>query len=241
LLAVHRSPSSTHSTSIRVVTAAEEQAWNTERLSQRVCEPCCCVWIHSSPAVVLGSGQKRLATVADAMIPLITRDSGGGAVAVGPWLVSASIALPVGHRLVTSSLIDSYRWLGELHAQVLQGFGVRARAAAPAEVRARRVNGEADVRWACFGSLSPWEVTGLGGRKLVGLAQVRRRTGVLLVAGTLMWTPSWRMLATVMGRSPAEGDRLADLTTDCESELGGRLAPGEFSAALHDELRVRTT
>ena len=43
------------------------------------------------------------------------------------------------------------------------------------------------VRWACYGSLASWEVVDAGGgRKLVGLAQRRQRTGVLFVTGTLV-------------------------------------------------------
>eukprot|EP01034_Spumella_vulgaris_P044296 gene44296-55086_t len=42
--------------------------------------------------------------------------------------------------------------------------------------------GRGHLGWACYGGYSPWEVV-VGRRKLVGLAQVRRRGGVLLVAG----------------------------------------------------------
>ncbi len=197
--------------------------------------------MYEHPAVVLGSSQRRAASSLTGNVPIVTRDSGGGAVPVGPWLVGASVVLPVRHPLVTASLVESYRWIGEVHCRVLNDLGVRADPVSPAELRAAPAGEACRIGWACFGSLSPWEVTGRGRRKLVGLAQVRRRTGVLFVAGTLVAEVDWRALAASMGRPAADGDRLAALTTNCESELGRRVPPGELSAALHLALRARIT
>jgi lipoate-protein ligase A len=195
--------------------------------------------MYPDPAIVLGSGQKNEMRPPAAALPIITRDSGGGAVAAGPWLVSASVVLPAAHPLVSPSLVKSYEWIGEAHARVLRALGVNAAALSPAEVTENRAKAEREVRWACFGSLSPWEVT-VGGRKIVGLAQVRRRHGALLVAGTLIRAADWRLLASTMQRPPEEADRLSELTTNCETELGRRLPADVFASALDEELRVRT-
>ena len=58
------------------------------------------------------------------------------------------------------------------------------------------------ARLACFGGLSPYEVT-VEGRKCVGLAQVRRRHGALFQAAALLtWSPE--RLARLLGVSPTE-------------------------------------
>jgi lipoate-protein ligase A len=70
------------------------------------------------------------------------------------------------------------------------------------------------VPWACYGSLAPWEVVDAAGRKLVGLAQRRQRTGVLLVAGTLVTPPDWALLCAAMGQSQDE-EAMRRRTVDC--------------------------
>src|SRR5207247_733327 len=63
------------------------------------------------------------------------------------------------------------------------------------------------ARAACFGALSPFEVT-LHGRKVVGLAQVRRRSGALFQAAVLMcWAPA--RLSTLLAVPPHERAALA--------------------------------
>ena len=70
------------------------------------------------------------------------------------------------------------------------------------------------VPWACYGSLAPWEVVDAAGRKLVGLAQRRQRTGVLLVAGTLVTPPDWALLCSAMGQ-PQDEAAMRRRTVDC--------------------------
>ena len=87
--------------------------------------------------------------------------------------------------------------------------------------------------WACFGGLSPWEVVDAQGRKLVGLAQRRRQTGALLVAGTLLSPPDWPLLCEAYAR-PHDAALLRQRTVSCE-ELRGR----PLSAAAVSELLER--
>lgn len=163
---------------------------------------------------------------------LVVRESGGGAVLTGPWLVSASVVLPQGHPWVCDGLIESYRRLGQLHAAALKEFGVPARALPPQELpRANEASGVGAVAWACFGSLSPWEVVNAEGRKLVGLAQRRRRSGVLLVAGTLIGIADWPLLCDVMGHP--ENERILRRCTVSVEEIAGRQIELErFSSVL---------
>ncbi|MDO8448597.1 MAG: ligase [Rhodoferax sp.] len=160
------------------------------------------------------------------------RESGGGAVLTGPWLVSTSVVFPPGHPWVCDGLIDSYRRLGQLHVEVLKEFGVPARALPPQELpRTPDSSAVNAVGWACFGGLSPWELVSAEDRKLVGLAQRRCRAGVLLVAGTLVGAVDWPLLCGAMGYPQHE--HLLRRRTVCAEELAGcAIEPERYAAAL---------
>ncbi|MDO9197075.1 ligase [Rhodoferax sp.] len=168
----------------------------------------------------------------DGRAEVMTRESGGGAVLAGPWLVSASVVLPPGHPWVCDGLIHSYRRLGQLHVEALKEFGVPARALPPQEPpRTPDSSAVNTVGWACFGGLSPWELVDTEGRKIVGLAQRRCRAGVLLVAGTLVGAVDWALLCDAVGYPQHEP--LLRHRTVCAQELAGcEIEPQRFAAAL---------
>jgi len=182
---------------------------------------------------VLGCSQRRLladlGTRAD--VEVLVRAAGGGAVLVGPWMLGVSALLPAAHPLAACDTVPSYRWLGECLAQSLQQVGIGASALSPERLRARRGERPAPAPdWACFGGLSPWEVL-VGERKIAGLAQVRRRHGVLLVAGVLLQPPPWTLLCDLLGRPIEEAQRLALATTSCAEERADA-EPEPLQAAL---------
>ncbi|HSB22175.1 MAG TPA: ligase [Burkholderiaceae bacterium] len=177
-----------------------------------------------------GSVQQRLGARAEALL----RESGGGAVLVGPWLVSASVVVPHDHPWVRGGVVPSYRRIAELHVDALAALGIAGRALPPAEVSAANDTGAA-VRWACYGSLSPWEVVDGGGRKLVGLAQRRRRDSVLLVAGTLVGAPDWALLCNALAR-PEDKAALRARTVSCEEIAMRPIDPAAFAAVLERRL-----
>lgn len=209
---------------LRVVTAAEEQAWNERQLCRPVRVPRLAVWMYREPAVVLGASQQpdeamRVAARA-AGLPLVQRRAGGGAVLAGGWLLGLSVVLPPDHPLVVAGVVESYRWFGCAHAAALRRLGVECEAldvaAASAVTRERRSAVEgAGLEWACFATISPWEVVTPGGRKLVGLAQVRRRTGALFVSGTLLGEPDWELLCRVFGAPTDAAAVLSAWTSSC--------------------------
>lgn len=213
---------------------AEEQAWNRARLAEPVLRPAVRLWTYAAPGIVLGCAQASLRErLAGCTTPFAQRDSGGGAVLTGPWMLSASIVLPAGHALVGTGTVSSYRWLGVLHAGLLRDLGIAAYAVPPEEAR---LAPPADaLKWACFGGLSPWEVV-VGQRKIVGLAQVRRRTGVLLTSGTLIAPPEWALLCGALGGDPADADRLRACTTSCAEQLGAPLMATVLAERLHHML-----
>ena len=174
--------------------------------------------------------QQRLGARADALL----RESGGGAVLVGPWLVSASVVVPHVHPWVRGGVVPSYRRIAELHVDALAAVGIASRTLPPADVTAANDAGPV-VRWACYGSLSPWEVVDAGGRKLVGLAQRRRRESVLLAAGTLVGAPDWARLCDALDH-PDDEASLRARTVSCEELLGRPVEPAAFAVALERQL-----
>lgn len=185
---------------------------------------------------MLGCSQRALRDAAQRQLggrcDVLVRESGGGAVLAGPWLVSASVVLPLGHPWLAGGLLESYRRLGQLHVAALQACGIAAQALPPQELSHPPTAGtDASVDWACFGGLSPWEVVAAEGRKLVGLAQRRRQTGVLLVAGTLVGAVDWPLLCEAMGRVQ-DVAILRQATVSCADLMAPPLAPKRFAAVL---------
>jgi len=216
------------------VGCAEEQAWNRAALAQPVRRPAVRLWSYAAPGIVLGCSQSAMQDrLVGAATPFVQRDSGGGAVLTGPWMLSASIVLPPDHALVGTGTVSSYRWLGMLHAGLLRDLGIAAYAVPPEEVRLAPPAG--GLKWACFGGLSPWEVV-VSQRKIVGLAQIRRRTGVLLTSGTLVSPPDWPLLCDALGSDPEDAARLRACTTSCADELGAPLLATVLAERLHHML-----
>lgn len=208
-------------------------------MAEPVTQPRFRVWTYRDPAIVLGCSQRARQADAAARLPpgmgIMVRPSGGGAVLTGPWMVSASVVLPLAHPWVQGRLPESYRGLGQLHVDVLAELGVSARALPEAEVAAVNERRGPVVGWACYGSLAPWEVVDAAGRKLVGLAQRRQRTGVLLVAGTLVTVPDWALLCDAMGQ-PGDASAMLRRTVSCDV-LAGRSWDGALLAQkLHQAL-----
>lgn len=170
---------------------------------------------------------------------MLVRDSGGGAVLSGPWMVGVSLVLPRGHHWVTNGLLDSYRQFARLHLVVLSALGISASAMSPeALARSRQAGRFRSLAWACFGSLSPWELVNAEGRKLVGMAQTRRKNGVLLVAGTLVGECDWSQLCHAMGH--VEDERLLrESTVSLEEIQGSPIVVHRYASALTHALSAK--
>lgn len=146
------------------------------------------LWWHSAdqPTLILGTSQQWTADdrrrCSEAGVLVVKRQSGGTAVLALADVLGLDVALPKGHQLASEDIVEAYRWIGEVWLTTVQKLGVDARLVRVEEARASP-SGPApnvpEIRLACFGSLSPYEVAA-GDRKLVGLAQVRRQAGVLL-------------------------------------------------------------
>jgi lipoate---protein ligase len=155
-------------------------------------------WVAASPAVVYGLGlRSRLAAVVDlercraAAVEVIERRAGGGALFLDRRHMLCG-AVCVHAEDVASDVTESYRWLGDHLATRLVSLGLTATRvdvdAARADVQGLRERSDDLARLllaTCYGSLSPHEVV-IGGAKVVGLAQVRRRHAALFQIGVLM-------------------------------------------------------
>lgn len=241
-----------------LVAEGAEQLARTEAMMLAVGEgkasPSLRWYSYSRPALVLGYGQPAHDVDLEACrgrgIPVLRRPAGGAAVLADSGLLGLAVALPLPHPLVTPDVTESYRWLGEVLASGLRELGVRARVVSVAEARAdgaaARSDGVGRLRLAaCFGSFSPYEVA-VGPRKVVGLAQVRRRNVALYQCGVLLRFDG-RLLASLLSGASGHVDLVAQelraRTTDLETELGGRVEAGAvvdaLSAAFASRLGVR--
>ena len=201
----------------------QEIDWIDLLLREPVMQPAVRVWDYAAPEVVLGcSGEADRAMqerASAAGMRLSKRPTGGGAVLAGPWLLGASAVLPAQHPFAVTGLAQSYRWFGLAHAAWLQSIGIAARAVGAAQApRAPALS------WACFASLSHWEVEA-GGGKIVGLAQCRRRNGTVFSSAVLVGAPPWELLCRVLGEPLDDAAVLAGRTTSC-AQLLARPQPG---------------
>lgn len=146
------------------------------------------VWWHAAdrPTLILGPTQRKPEHVppigAPASMDTVRRQAGGTAVLAMQDVLGLDAFLPWNHPLALADVVEAYRWLGEVWCAALSSLGAHVSLVDILEAREDAKNMRhvhEGVRLACFGTLSPYEVTS-GNRKLVGLAQVRRRGGLLL-------------------------------------------------------------
>ena len=86
-------------------------------------------------------------------------------------------------------MTEAYRPVGEAIQAALIGMGLDCRTVTVDEARAMDDARKAAARRACWAGLSPYELVLADGRKLVGLAQRRRRGAVLHQIAIPVTTP----------------------------------------------------
>lgn len=149
-------------------------------------------------------------------------------------MLSVGVVLPLQHPLAAvASIPTSFRWFGLAHAAWLAAVGVDASAEPKGETPT-----QAAASWACFGSLSHWEVQA-GGRKIVGLAQTRGQHGTVLCSAALIAPPPWELLCDMLDQPRTHASTLARLTISCSQILGRHVAP-HASGQLLAEMIVQS-
>jgi lipoate-protein ligase A len=155
------------------------------------------LWVPAAPAVVVGVGLRhRLAGVVDLErcraggVQVLDRSAGGGALLLDEHVLCGAVSLPVSD--VPADVTDSYRWLGDLLVSALAHAGVVSQRVEIGEARAdvAALRGRTDpvakfILHTCYGALSPHEVA-VDRRKLVGIAQIRRKFAALFQFGVLL-------------------------------------------------------
>jgi lipoate---protein ligase len=194
------------------------------------------VCVPAGPCVVLGSTQpdeevdRRRA--AELGIAVARRRTGGGAVFVDAedpvWV---DLWLPGDDPLVSPDVGRSFDWLGEAWAAALGAVGVRARS--PREVAEPRSAAPVAARGAwsssvCFAGAGRGEVFDPDGRKIVGLAQRRTRTGSWFQSACLLrWEPG-PLLETLSLAGPERARARRELSSVAAgvADLGGASLTG---------------
>jgi lipoate-protein ligase A len=203
------------------------------------------IWWHATehPTLLLGAGQGvanvDLAAAQLKGVRVVKRHAGGTAVYAGPEVLGLDVALPRGHPLAGEDVVEAYRWLGEVWVDATRGFGAPARLVTVQEARGQAAPQRyGDIlRLACFGTLSPYEVT-VEERKLVGLAQVRRREGVLLQSGIHLRFDATGLASLLTRRDVSGvGDALDDCAVGLHEATGIAPSRAEVMAAFHRSLR----
>jgi lipoate-protein ligase A len=163
------------------------------------------VWLLDveRPALVLGSTQPDPAGPRPSELEVARRQSGGGAVLVSAeTVVWVDAFVPAGDRLWVADVGRAFGWLGAAWVAALAAVGFAG---------ARRHEGPlVHSTWSrsvCFAGLGPGEVT-VGGRKVVGISQRRRRDGALFQCAALL---EWDAVGTgaALGLPPAAVSELA--------------------------------
>jgi len=186
------------------------------------------------PATIsLGYGQRLdggidLAAAAAAGVGLVRRSTGGSAILHGgpDTELTYSVAATSEDLADASDLHGAYRWIGAALARGLQSLG------APVDMVSTRPSDAGSMPAFCFLRTGSYELE-VGGRKIVGSAQ-RRRRGGFLQHGSVMLAADEARLRRVF---PAEEDPLAGMTT-LEAVLGHRPSFEETADALAEGFRA---
>lgn len=182
-------------------------------------------WYRSlGTAIVLGRGQAPPPSAGASDVRLLTRGSGGGAVLLDPCMLSLDVALPSGHPLLDGDVATVFAHVGRAWVAGLGDLGITGLRIHEGPGTATR-RGDARARLlaaVCYATVGRGEVLA-GDRKLVGLAQRRRRPGALVQCGLLRrWQPGPLLAALGASTDDPEIEQAAigldDLTEDAPAD-----------------------
>jgi len=158
--------------------------------------------------------------------------SGGGAVITSENLISLTTLLPLEHPLAKLDLIQCFKAVGDLWQKALARQGISTRLCTKVD------KGPSSLNWICFAGASHGELFDEKGRKLLGLAQVRKRNGIAIMAGIYLSQINWDVLFNVFQGSSSDDDLAAikRATTSIE-EQGTVLSPQRQAAMIEDYIR----
>lgn len=157
------------------------------------------LWQYDSPSIILGCSQRRqLESWQQAVVDkgynvdVMARRAGGGVVLAGTNMLSASLILPHGKKDI--GLVTSFEWFGRAWQLALNAQGIKSRLAAPDDFTHFKALAAERIGWICFAGLSHGELLDADGKKLVGLAQIRKRHATAIVSGVITGPQDWGMV-----------------------------------------------
>lgn len=157
----------------------------------------------TAPAIVLGRGQGAL-HVRDDGVEVVGRFSGGGAVWLSPDVLSLDVLVPGDHPWVSDQLTAVFDHVGAAWLAALRSLGVPHLSVHRGASMARRrgTTREQLLATVCYATRGRGEVFWRE-RKLVGMAQRRRRHATMVQCGLLRrWRPE--RLLTALGADPRD-------------------------------------
>jgi lipoate-protein ligase A len=198
-------------------------------------------YLPDRTAIVLGRGQAAgLAAASTPDVTVLARFSGGGAVLLDRDLLSLDVLLPAGHALLEGDLGAVFIRVGAAWARALAGdLDVPGLTVHEGAGTARRRGDERQRLLAavCYATVGRGEVLA-NGRKLVGLAQRRRRAGALVQCGLLRrWRPG--PLLTALGADADDPEiHGAAVGLDDLCEAAGKRPPSDAAVMAAVERRL---
>jgi lipoate-protein ligase A len=210
----------------RVTTARQESDWLAALVRAEQPGPRLLLCHYTEAGVVFGLSQRPTPAETRSLdehgLPWLRRRAGGGAVFVGPWLYAVSLLIPSAHPRYADDAVQAYQWFGAQWQRLLAELGVESRLPASKEVGQSRSRAEKlGVAWACYGAVGHGELVTPDGRKLLGIAQIRTRWNIALVAGIHVAAVPWHGLCEALERDARQADILADIN----ARLGQGTAP----------------
>ncbi len=186
------------------------------------------------PCLSLGYGQRARDADRERLAArgwdIVRRPTGGSAILHADEL-TYSLALPIDHPLARGGVLESYLRISRALLFALETLGARAGAQPAAKAATAAPNP------VCFVTPSHYEIT-VEGRKLVGSAQVRRKSGILQ-HGTLPLTGDITRICDALAypdeltRAAARID-LQSRAITLEGALGREVRWSEAASALAD-------
>jgi len=216
-----------------------------EHSGRRLSPPTLRLYAWSPPCLSLGYAQLyedvELDRVRDMEWQVVRRPTGGRAILHADEL-TYSVTAPSSNLVVKGSLLESYNRIARALLWAVRSLGLDA------EIKPAAVAERGSVNPVCFEAPSAHEIT-VGGKKLIGSAQARRRDGVLQ-HGSLPLTGALTRITRVL-RYPDENARAAAAArlqtraTTVESQLHHLVtwddAAAAFVKGFEMELGIRFT
>lgn len=191
------------------------------------------IYSWTGPTVFIGVGEPASdvdrARCEALGIPIVRRLSGGTAVRHDRHWVSVELIARTDHPRVPSDVLGAYRAFAAPIADAMARLGVVTHRVTIDEARSRVA--EPALAAACFGGVAPFEIVARH-RKLVGLAQVRRRGAVVLHAAIGLRFDVPALAAVISGAGDSFETQLRAIVTDLEREAGHAVDAPELAASL---------